>query len=132
MQATKFVSFQDLDVWQRAVDLAAAIDPLTDHLVRARRFPMASQLWRATLSISSNIAEGNGRVHRMEYAHHVSIARGSLMEVQSILCVAIRCNHLSVNDCARAFELIDAVGRMLTQLLRALYRARDLIPKARG
>ena len=83
---------------------------------------MANQICRAALSVPSNIAEGNGRVHRLEYAHHVSMARGSLLEVESILYVAIRCKHLSEQECAKAFTLITAIGSMLTKLLRALYR----------
>ena len=90
-------SYKDLDVWKLSVGLAVKIDLLAEELIRARRFAMADQLLRASLSVPSNIAEGNGRVHRAEYAHHVSMARGSLYEV-------------------------DSIGRMLTKLLRALYR----------
>ncbi len=84
---------------------------------------MANQICSAALSAPSNIAEGNGRVHRLEYAHHVSMARGSLLEVESILYVAIRYKRLSEEECAKAFRLISSIGRMLTKLLRALYRA---------
>jgi four helix bundle protein len=84
---------------------------------------MADQLFSAALSVSSNIAEGNGRVHRLEYAHHVSMSRASLLEVESVLYVAIRCRRLPEQDCADAFNLIDSIGRMLTNLLRAVYRA---------
>ena len=115
-------SYRDLDVWKLAVELAAAADALADKLLQTRRFKMADQLFSAALSVSSNIAEGNGRVHRRDYAHHVSMSRGSLLEVESILYVAIRCSHLSEADCAHAFKLIDPIGRMLTNLLRALYR----------
>jgi len=115
-------SYKDLDVWQRGVDLAAVVDELSERLIRGRHFAMANQICRAALSVPSNIAEGNGRVHRLEYAHHVSIARGSLLEVESILYVAIRCQHLGEQECATAFTLIAAIGRMLTKLLRALYR----------
>jgi len=87
-------SYKDLDVWQRGVELAAIVDELSEKLVRGRRFAMANQICRAALSVPSNIAEVNGRVHRLEYAHHVSIARGSLLEVESVLYVAIRCKHL--------------------------------------
>ena len=80
-------SYKDLDVWQRGVELAAMVDELAEKLVRGRRFAMANQICRAALSVPSNIAEGNGRVHRLEYAHHVSMARGSLLEVESILYV---------------------------------------------
>jgi four helix bundle protein len=116
-------SYRDLDVWKLAVELAAAADALANKLLETRRYKMADQLFSAALSVSSNIAEGNGRLHRLEYAHHVSMSRGSLLEVESILYVAIRCRHLSEADCADAFKLITSVGKMLTKLLRALYRA---------
>ena len=115
-------SYKDLDVWQRGVELAAIVDELSEKLVRGRRFAMANQICRAALSVPSNIAEGNGRVHRLEYAHHVSIARGSFLEVESILCVAISCKHLGEQECAKAFTLVTAIGSMLTKLLSALYR----------
>jgi four helix bundle protein len=129
-------SYRDLDVWKSAVDLAVIADRLTDKLLRCRRFAMADQLSRAALSVASNIAEGNGRVHRLEYAHHVSMSRGSLLEVESILYVAIRTDRLTEDDCAEAFRLIDTIGRMLTNLLRALYRKpathRTDVPSAVG
>ena len=118
-------SYKDLEVWQRAVDLAALADQLAERLRSARRYAMADQLLRASLSVPSNIAEGNGRVHRAEYAHHVSIARASLLEVESILLVAIRVGRLTAPECEAALALIDRVCRMLTMLLRALYRKRD-------
>lgn len=59
-------SYKDLDVWNRAVDLAVIVDELADNLIAQRRFATADQLTRAVLSVSSNIAEGNGRVHVAE------------------------------------------------------------------
>jgi four helix bundle protein len=115
-------SYKDLDVWQRAVDLAVLADAFSDGLVRQRKFAMADQLSRAALSVPSNIAEGNGRLHTAEYAHHVSISHGSLMEVESILHVAIRAKRLEELQCAVAFEQIEATSRMLTNLLKALNR----------
>jgi four helix bundle protein len=115
-------SYKDLDVWKLGLELAATVDELAEKLIHCRRFAMANQICSAALSVPSNIAEGNGRVHRLEYAHHVSMARGSLLEVESILYVAIRCKRLSHDECAKAFRLISSVGRMLTKLLRALYR----------
>ena len=115
-------SYKDLDVWTLSVDLAIKIDVLADDLMRARRYRMADQLLGASLSVSANIAEGNGRVHRAEYAHHVSMARGSLYEVDSILCVALRAGLLRDEQCRKSLRLIDSIGRMLTMLLRALYR----------
>jgi four helix bundle protein len=101
-------SYKDLDVWKLGVELAACVDELSEKLVSSRRFAMSNQLCSAALSVPSNIAEGNGRVHRLEYAHHVSMARGSLLEVESILYVAIRCKRLSEEECAKALRLITA------------------------
>jgi four helix bundle protein len=115
-------SYKDLDVWKLSVELAVKIDLLAEELTRARRFAMADQLLRASLSVSSNIAEGNGRAHRAEYAHHVSMARGSLYEVDSILHVALRTGRLRDEQCKEALSLINSISRMLTMLLRALYR----------
>ena len=118
----KLNSYKDLDVWQRAVDLAVLADGLSDELVRQRKFAIADQLSRAALSVPSNIAEGNGRVHTAEYAHHVSISHGSLMEVESILYVAIRAKRLDDAQCVAAFEQVETISRMLTNLLKALQR----------
>src|SRR4029453_2696264 len=105
-------SYKDLQVWKLGVELAAVVDELAEKLVHARRFAMANQICRAALSVPSNIAEGNGRAHRLEYAHHVSISRGSLLEVESILYVAIRCKRLGEQECAKAFTLIPAIENM--------------------
>ena len=115
-------TYKDLDVWKRAVDLAVEADTLSDHLVSQRKFAMADQLARAALSVPSNIAEGNGRIHTAEYAHHVSISRGSLLEMESILYVAIRAKRLHESQCTTALEQIDGISRMLTNLLKALDR----------
>jgi four helix bundle protein len=115
-------SYKDLDVWQRAVDLAVVVDELSESLLRTRKYSMADQLARAALSVSSNIAEGNGRLHTAEYVHHLSMSNGSLREVESILYVAIRCKRLDGSQCAPAFALIELIGRMLTNLRNALRR----------
>lgn len=72
------------------------------------------------MSIPSNIAEGNGRAHRREYANHVSIARGSLREVETLIEVARGLRYTSDEELAHLRELLDHVGRMLTSLLKQL------------
>ena len=121
---TPIRSYKDLDCWKNAIELAALVDPFTEKFMQMRRFRLADQLASAALSVSSNIAEGNGRVHRAEYAHHVSMSRASLYEVESILCVAIRTRRLHQHECAPVFALIEVISRQLTNLLRSLYRPR--------
>ena len=115
-------SYRDLEVWKKALDLVVVVHEIAERLSAERRFVLSDQLRRAVLSIPANIAEGNGRIHRAEYAHHVSIARGSLLEVEALLFVAVRLGCVSQEDCKEPFKLVTLTGRMLTMLLRALRR----------
>ena len=83
---------------------------------------MADQISRAALSVPSNIAEGNGRMHRKEYAHHVSIARGSVSELITGLEIVQRLGYLSGALVAPVLQQADIISRMLLKLLRALER----------
>src|SRR5689334_5557714 len=81
-------SFRDLKVWQKAFALAEESCVIADGLRRARRSGLATQIERAAASIPANIAEGNGRSHRGDYLHHLSIAHGSLAELESHLLLS--------------------------------------------
>ena len=107
-------------VWQRAMDLLVELTRLAARLPRHETYGMASQLRRAALSVPSNIAEGNGRLHVGDYVHHLSMARGSVMEIDTILEAAVRIGYLDHEDVAPCLELVDHVGRMLTRLARSL------------
>lgn len=110
-------SYQNLTVWQRSVDLSVAIYELTRGFPADELYGMTSQLRRATVSISSNIAEGYGRASRPEFRRFLAIARGSAMEVQSQLVVA---RKLNLGDAIRAHSvdaMADEVGRMLWALM---------------
>lgn len=80
------------------------------------RFGLTSQARRAAASVPANIAEGHGRTHRGEYLHHVGIARGSLMELDSHLEGARRLGYLTDEDFGAVSARIDRLGRMLTRL----------------
>jgi four helix bundle protein len=73
----KPLSYRDLDVWKRSMDLVVDVYELTRTLPASELYGLASQMRRAAAAVASNIAEGNGRLYRKEYAHHVSMARGS-------------------------------------------------------
>ena len=68
----------------------------------------------------ANIAEGNGRLHRGDYLRFISIARGSLMELDTHLELARRTHYLSDQELAKPLALIDHIGRMLTRLAKAI------------
>ena len=115
-------SYRDLRVFQKSVELARESYRLALTFPDYERFGMVSQLRRAAVSVLANIAEGHGRTHRAEYAHHLSIARGSVREIEALLLFAEEMRYRPEDEFARARELCDAVSRMLIQLQRALRR----------
>jgi len=114
------MSYRDLTVWQRAMDLADVAYEMTKSFPRDERFGLTSQLQRSAVSIPSNIAEGHGRDHLGEYLHHLSIANGSLMELETQLTIAARRNYVGNADTQRGLDLSGDVGRLLAGLVRAL------------
>jgi len=118
----RLLSYRDLDVWKCSMDLVIDVYELTRALPPAERYGLASQLRRAATSVAANIAEGNGRMHRKEYAHQVSIARGSISEVITCLEIAQRLGYLSAALVGPVLRKADVISRMLLMLLRALQR----------
>ena len=110
-------SHRDLHAWQRAMELAEATYKITNSLPPYEIYGLAHQLRRSAVSVVSNIAEGHGRVHRGDYLHHLSIARGSLAELQTQLELALRLHDRRIEG---AQSLADEVGRMLSTLMKRL------------
>jgi four helix bundle protein len=115
-------SFRDLVVWQRSIDLSVAVYRLTDAFPRSERFGLTNQLRRAATSVAANIAEGHARSSRRDYAHFLSIARGSLAETRSHLELAGRLGFASPDALAEIEELAGETSRMLTALRSRLTR----------
>jgi len=81
-------------VWGRAMDLVVETYRLTEAFPREEKYGLVQQLRRAAVSVPSNIAEGHGRDHLGDYLHHLSIANGSLMEVETQVLIAGRMAYL--------------------------------------
>ena len=113
-------SYRDLNVWQKAMDLAQEVYRLAKLMPKAEEYRLTSQLLRAAASVPANIAEGNARGTRRDYAHFVSIARGSLAEAETFLLLAVGVKLLSEHQAAPALKLTDGLGRMLNVLRRRL------------
>jgi four helix bundle protein len=114
--------YQDLVVWQRSVDLALAIYQASESFPKREIYGLSAQLRRAAISIPSNIAEGHGREHLGDYLHHLSIANGSLMELETQVIIAARRDFLSAETQSQILERSGEVGRMLAGLIRSLKR----------
>ena len=95
------------------MDLAEAAYTLVRFFPRAEEYRLTSQLLRAAASVPANIAEGNARATRKDYAHFVSIARGSVAEVETFLQLAVRVKLVTLEQASPAISLADELGRML-------------------
>jgi len=123
-----FRTYRDLEVWQKAIELIESVYRLTKELPPQERFGLTSQIQRAAVSIASNIAEGYGRTHRGDYLHHLSVARGSLMEVETCLVVAGRLKFVTRQQALGTWRLSQQVGKMLGRLIVSLQSATRPMP----
>jgi len=113
-------SYQDLIVWQRAIQMTLAIYRLTGQFPTEERYGLTSQVRRAGVSVASNIAEGYGRMSTGEYKQFLGMARGSNLEVQTQLVIARELGFGDVDQLLLADGLSQEVAKMLIALIRKL------------
>lgn len=121
-------SYRDLIVWQEAMRLVTECYRLAIRLPPVERFGLAAQIRRAAVSVPANIAEGHGRRGRAEYLHHLSIAAGSLRELQTHLEITSTVGLLKDDHLNHAVGLTQRVGFLLTRLQRRLETPRPPSP----
>ncbi len=115
-------SYRDLEVWQKAMDLVVGCYRMTEQFPKTELYGLTSQLQRAAVSIPANIAEGQGHSHTREFLNHLSVAYGSLMEVETHLEIAARLEYLDQAALNRLLDQTGEIGRMLNGLMQALNR----------
>ncbi len=113
-------TYRDLLVWQRAMDLVVMSYESAKTLPAHELYGLMAQIQRAAVSIPANIAEGHGRRHRGDYLHHLSMARGSLLELETHFLIAVRLKYLQPNDVQLILESTDELGRMISGLILKL------------
>lgn len=113
----KYVSFQNMIVWQRAMELVDAVYVLARKLPKEELFSLSDQMRRAAVSIPSNIAEGRGRQTDKEFKQFLSIAKGSVFELETQILICIRQNYFSEEQAKPTLSLCNEVGKMLTALI---------------
>jgi four helix bundle protein len=121
-KTSKSRGYRDLVVWRKAIELADAVYGLTAAFPQAERFGLADQLRRAAVSVASNIAEGHKRGSRREYRRFLAISHGSLAEIDTQVEIAVRVEYTTREALVEISELLDHIGRMLTNLRLALRR----------
>ncbi|MCB1188434.1 four helix bundle protein [bacterium] len=109
-------SHRDLIVWQKGMKLANCVYRLTYLFPKSQTYSLCSQMQRAAVSIPANIAEGNGRSTRRDYAHFLSMALGSARELDTLLILARDLEMASATQFRESMELNDEVCRILFRM----------------
>ena len=108
--------FTDMTVWQKAMDLTDAVYKLTTLLPKSELFALSDQMRRAAISVPSNIAEGHGRQSEKAFRQFLSIAKGSVCELETQIYIGIRQGFFSREDAQHVMNLCTEVRKMLTSL----------------
>ena len=111
--------FENLDVYQKSVDLAETIITLTDEFPKGYYF-LTDQLNRASLSIATNIAEGNGRFTKGDRRNFFIIARGSIQECVPLLEIAKRKQFISGVKLSDLLNQLEVISKMISGLINGL------------
>ena len=117
---SRIPSFKDLDVWRKAMVLVNHTYDLTSTYPPDERFGLISETRKTARSVPSNVAEGKMRVTSKDFRRHLSIALGSLGELQTQLLIAGELEYLSPGAIDAVEKEIEELGRMLRGLERAL------------
>ena len=113
-------TFKDLEAWQQAMELADLVYRTSRGFPKEELFSLTSQVRRAAISIPSNIAEGSGRKSDHEFVHFLSIANGSLRELETQMLIASRIGYLVPTQLEALQQQMDTIGRLLTGLRKAI------------
>jgi len=117
-------SFEDLEVWQKAVDFADKVINLAEEIQTDRKhFRLIEQLESASTSIALNIAEGKGRYSKKEFIQFLYIARASLYETITLLMIFNRKQWISDMQIDEIKVFGDQIGKMLSSLINSIKKS---------
>jgi four helix bundle protein len=115
-------NYQELIAWQKAMDLVEDVYKVSRDFPREEIYALTSQIRRAAVSIPSNKAEGQGRRTTADFLRHLSIAYGSLCEVETQVLIAQRLKYLVEGKVEQVLSRAGEVGRILNGLMASLER----------
>ncbi len=122
----KINSYQDLIVWQKAVELVVEIYKLTKNFPKSETYGLISQMRRAAVAIPSNIAEGYRRRHTKEYLQFLSVANGSAAELETQIIVAKQLEETKKLNFQKASSLLEEVLKILNVLISNLSKQKNI------
>lgn len=116
----KVKSYRDLETWQKAIGLVEEIYQVTRSFPKDEIYGLISQMRRAAVSVPSNIAEGQGRDSTNEFLRHLSIAYGSLCELQTQMLISYKLDYLNQQAYERLEDASACVARLINGLANSL------------
>jgi len=119
-----FKSYRDLEVWRRAMRLAKRIYQVTQKFPTDERFGLTNQLRRASVSVPSNLAEGHARVGAGEFSRFLSIAMGSVAELETQILLSRDLGYLKEALTLELLAELDVIGKILRGLAKSIERRR--------
>ena len=121
-------SHRDLRVWQVSMDIVTDIYRVTSRFPKHEQYVLANQMHRAAASVPSNLAEGHALESTRDYLRHISIARGSLAELDTQLEIALRLGYLAEHTARPLQQRLTDLGKGLSALRNSLskYVAEDV------
>jgi four helix bundle protein len=124
VEGARVTSYRDLVVSARAVDLVVVCYQLSRQIPQSELYGLTSQIRRAVVSIPANIAEGHGRKTLGDSIQHLSIANGSLKELETHLLIAGRLHYVKDDEIDPALAGCSEIGQMLSGLIQRLRQKR--------
>jgi len=115
-------SYRDLRVWQAGIELVEAVYRVTQCFPKSEVYGLASQMRRAAVSVPSNIAESHAREHLKEYLHHISMAQGSIAELDTQIEIACRLDYIDIETSQEIAQQSRVVRAQLYALRNALMK----------
>lgn len=113
-------TYKDLVAWQKAMELVTEVYRCTDGFPKEEIYGLTSQIRRAAVSIPANIAEGQGRLTPGEFRQFLGYARGSLLELETLITVAANLNYLDREKLTSLSARSAEVGKLLNGLLNSI------------
>lgn len=113
-----YQKYTELDVWKHARELASYVYELTASYPKSEQFGIISQIRRCVVSVPSNIAEGCGRQYNKETIHFLSIARGSLYELETQLYISKDLNFINEEQMLICLNKIEDLGKLINGFIR--------------
>ncbi|MCL2304234.1 MAG: four helix bundle protein [Planctomycetaceae bacterium] len=113
--------YRDLIVWEKGMELAESVYSVSSQFPKSETYGLVSQIRKAAVSVPSNIAEGQGRYSDADFARFLSIANGSVKEVETQLLLAVRLSYVQNIQIHSCMNLCSEIARLIAGLRNKLH-----------